>query len=110
MLETLRRLGYGWIALYGLFAALLPRQLVKLSTKLSLCGFENTDELEAKPWYLTAVRATGVGMIAAGVTGLLLERGGTAEDDEPSVAIDAPESEGDEPSVAIDAPESEDDE
>jgi len=88
MLETLRRVGYGWIALQGLFAAVLPKRLLGLSTRLSLCGFENADELEPKPWYVDAMRAAGVGMLAAGITGLLLERG---EDDreEPSVEVDA---------------------
>jgi len=88
MLETFRRLGYGWIALQGLLAALFPKQAVALSTRFSLCGFENADELDPKPWYLSTVRATGVGMIAAGMTGLLLERDDGA--DEPSVEIDAP--------------------
>ncbi|WP_136688694.1 hypothetical protein [Halorhabdus amylolytica] len=95
MLRTLRRLGYGWIALQGLLAAALPKQVVGLSTKLSLSGFENADELDPKPWYLTAVRATGVGLIAAGLTGLLLESRDDNENEEPSVAIDAPESDED---------------
>lgn len=94
MLGTLRRVGYGWIALQGLLAALLPKQLVNLSTPLSLCGFENAEELEPKPWYVDAMRAAGVGMVAAGITGLLLEKD---EDD------------GDEPAVEIDAPPSDDD-
>ena len=89
MLGILRRVGYGWIALQGLLAALLPKQLVRLSTRLSLCGFENPEELEPKPWYLDAVRAAGVGLLAAGLTGLLLERG-EDDTDEPAVDIDAP--------------------
>lgn len=90
MFRMLRRLGYGWIALQGLFAAALPKQVLGLSTKLSLWGFQNPEDLEAKPWYLTAVRATGVGLIAAGLTGLVLENPDD-EAEEPSVAIDAPE-------------------
>ncbi|MFW6458911.1 MAG: hypothetical protein ACOCY6_05840 [Halodesulfurarchaeum sp.] len=90
MFEILRRAGYGWIVLQGLLAALLPKQLVGLSTRLSLCGFENADQLEPKPWYVTAVRATGVGLIAAGLTGLVLERRREDWPDEPSVDTDAP--------------------
>ncbi|ERJ06970.1 hypothetical protein HLRTI_001048 [Halorhabdus tiamatea SARL4B] len=91
MLGLFRTIGYGWIALQGLLAALLPKQLINLSTRLSLCGFENAAELEPKPWYVDAMRAAGVGMVAAGLTGLLLERD-SEETDEPEVAVDAPAS------------------
>lgn len=95
MFGKLRRLGYGWIALWGLLAALLPKQVVGLSTRLSLCGFENAEGLEPKPWYVIEVRAAGVGMVAAGVAGLLLERRRENGADEPSVEVDAPVEEGD---------------
>ena len=93
MLELFRRVGYGWIALQGLLAAFLPKQVVGLSTRLSLCGFENADQLEPKSWYVDAMRAAGVGMVAAGITGLLLDRG-TDETDEPNVDVDAPVDDG----------------
>ncbi|MFB6201688.1 MAG: hypothetical protein ABEI98_06725 [Halorhabdus sp.] len=89
MLDTLRRLSYGWIALQGIAAAAAPKQVVSLSTQLSLCGFENTGELEPKPWYVTAVRAAGIGMIAAGLAGLTLERD-ESDTDEPVVETAGP--------------------
>ncbi|MFW5896184.1 MAG: hypothetical protein ACOCUA_02250 [archaeon] len=91
MLGKLRRLGYAWIALEGLLAALLPRQMIALSNRLMLCGFENPGDLEPREWYLTVARATGVGMVAAGLTGLVLERGAD-EPEDTTVDIDAPES------------------
>lgn len=94
MLAKLRRLGYAWIALVGMVATSVPKQLVDLSMRTWLFGFENAGDLEPSDWYVRAVRAMGIGMIAAGLAGLLLE-GGRAEDPEPSVEIDAPvESEG----------------
>jgi len=69
----LRKAGYAVVAAYGLFAALAPRLASSLSVRLGLLGFENTGELEAEDWYARAVRAAGVGMLAAGGVGLLLE-------------------------------------
>jgi len=91
MLGKLRRLGYAWIALEGLFAALLPKQMIALSNRMVLCSYENPGDLEPREWYLNVVRAAGVGMVAAGLTGLVLERG-EAEPEETTVDIDAPES------------------
>ncbi len=69
----LRKAGYAVVAAYGLFAALAPRFASSLGVRMGMLGFENTAELEAEDWYLRAVRATGVGMLAAGGVGLLLE-------------------------------------
>ncbi|QGN08234.1 hypothetical protein Hrd1104_09210 [Halorhabdus sp. CBA1104] len=90
MRPKLRRLGYAWIALHGLLSALLPKQLLNLSIRTWLSGFENPGDLEPRDWYLRAVRAAGVGMIAAGLTGIVLERDAESAPDEPSVEIDAP--------------------
>lgn len=69
----LRKAGYAFVAAYGLFAALAPQFASSLGVRMGMLGFENTAELEAEDWYLRAVRATGVGMLAAGGVGLLLE-------------------------------------
>lgn len=69
----LRKLSYAWLLVQGLFTALAPKQSLKLNVKLWGFPFENAGDLEAKPWYLRTVRAAGVGMLAAGGVGLLLE-------------------------------------
>jgi hypothetical protein len=69
----IRKVTYASIALKGLIATVAPRLSARIAATLSLPGFENTDELEPTDWYVRAVRATGVGLLAAGGTGLLLE-------------------------------------
>jgi hypothetical protein len=69
----MRKLWYGFLVAYGLVTVVAPRLVTRLSVRKGLRGFENTEELEPTDWYVRAVRATGVGMLAAGGTGLLLE-------------------------------------
>lgn len=71
--SKLRKVGYAWMALQGLFSLVLPRQSLKLNLKLLGCGFENPTELEPRDWYVTQTRALGAGFIVAGLLGLLLE-------------------------------------
>lgn len=90
--DTLRRAGYAWLIVNGLLAVLSPRRAVALEAKLQNCGLENVGDLEPRPWLVRATRAVGVGLIATGVTGLVLE-GRTAEesdddDDEPEIVDD----------------------
>ena len=87
----LRKAVYAFVAAQGLFTALAPRLASRLGLRMGLFGFENTQELEAEDWYLRAVRATGVGMLAAGGTALLLESRAEkrAESDEPLAADEA---------------------
>jgi hypothetical protein len=79
----LRKAGYAFVAAYGLFAALAPRLASSLGVRMGLLGFENAADLEAEDWYVRAVRAAGVGMLAAGGVGLLLEDRAGGGDDEP---------------------------
>jgi len=81
MFRKCRRLGYAWLVLNGVFYVLAPRLALKLSTKIMLLGYENAGELEPRDWYATSTRAAGVGMIAAGIAGLLLEREPAAADE-----------------------------
>jgi hypothetical protein len=106
----LRKAGYTVVAAYGLFAALAPRLASRLGVRMGLPGFSNTSKLEAEDWYVRAVRATGVGMLAAGGTGLLLEERATKEDAEADADVDIeidtdedePEEEGSDDPVDID--------
>ncbi|WP_197427915.1 hypothetical protein [Halogeometricum sp. CBA1124] len=90
----MRKLWYGFLVAYGLVTVVAPRIVTRLSVRKGLRGFENTEELEPTDWYVRAVRASGVGMLAAGGTGLLLE--GRAEAREATADVEA----GDETAVA----------
>lgn len=72
MFSKLLKAVYATVALKGLFAALAPRLALKLDLKWLSLGLKNVGELEPREWYVTAVRAAGVGMVAAGGVGLLL--------------------------------------
>jgi len=86
--DKLRRLSYGWLLVQGLLAAASPNRSIQLNAKLWGLAFENTDELEPKPWYVRSVRAAGVGMLAAGGVGLLLEERASEDGDD---GVDEPD-------------------
>jgi len=44
-------------------------------------NFENAEELEAKPAYVRQLRALGIGLAAAGIAGLAMERVSDDNDD-----------------------------
>lgn len=67
----------GWslfVAVQGLITAVVPQLCIYLGKKVVGMNFENAGQLEAKPSYLRQLRALGVGMLAAGLTGFLLEK------------------------------------
>jgi hypothetical protein len=96
MFRDLRRFGYAVTALEGLLLAAAPSLALAVGRRLLALSFEGTDDLTARPWYRTQTRATGVGLLAAGLTGLALEGAGDdadapADDDArpPADAADA---------------------
>lgn len=84
MFTKLLRVAYAATMLKGLLAALAPRQALKAVFATWRPALKNTGELEPREWYVTAVRAAGVGMLAAGGVGLLL----TADDEESEMETD----------------------
>ncbi|MFB6174311.1 MAG: hypothetical protein ABEI39_06685 [Halobacteriales archaeon] len=72
--RTLRRLGYGLLVAEGVLSALAPRLALRKNLLPLSVGFEDAADLSPREWYLRAVRACGVGMLAAGLAGLVLER------------------------------------
>lgn len=90
--EKGRPFGSALILLQGVVTALFPQASVRLTKKMIGKNFDNASELDAKPAYVRQLRAIGVGMIAAGGTGLLLE---DTEELEAELA-DAAETEDDE--------------
>ena len=73
MKETIRRAGYALAVTQGLATALVPGLSVETTRRLLGVSFDGADGLDARPWYRRQVRATGVGLLAAGLAGLALE-------------------------------------
>jgi hypothetical protein len=44
-------------------------------------NFENAEKLEAKPTYIRQLRAIGVGLAAAGIASLVMNRAGESEEE-----------------------------
>ncbi|RLM75764.1 hypothetical protein [Halorubrum sp. Atlit-26R] len=93
--EKARLFGSALVLLQGVVTALFPRTSVRLTKKMIGKNFDNADELEATPAYVRQLRAIGVGMIAAGGTGLLLQDADELEADLSEIA-DAAGTEGEE--------------
>jgi hypothetical protein len=79
-----QKIGSAWAIGQGLLTALVPQLSVALTKKMLGMNFENADALEAKPAYRRQLRAMGVGLAAAGVTGLVLERLSDEDDGDTS--------------------------
>ncbi len=78
-----RKAGALWAIGQGLLTALVPQLSVALLKRLLGKNFENAGDLRAKPAYLRELRAVGIGLAAAGVATLVMERV-TADADEAS--------------------------
>jgi len=78
-------------AAVGLFTLVSPKRAAILGDKLNLAtrydGVSDA-ELEPRDWYVDATRASGAGMIAAGLTGFLLAVRDDDADDELDVDVD----------------------
>lgn len=70
---TVRKLGSVWAIVQGASLAAAPGFNAKFIRKAVRENFENASELEARPGYLRQLRAAGIGLIAAGLAGLVLE-------------------------------------
>lgn len=88
-LAKIRKAGYVWMVLYGAFAALLPRQSIKLSKFCWKGAFDGLGGVTPKPGYVRMTRAGGVGMLAAGLSGLALESRAEAKSETESVDDEA---------------------
>jgi hypothetical protein len=67
-----RTVGAAFVLLQGLVTALFPQTSSRFVRRTIGKNFENASGLTAKPAYLRQLRATGVGMVAAAGTDLLL--------------------------------------
>jgi hypothetical protein len=81
-----RRLTAVWAIVQGLQLAVLPGVTVAVLRRLLGENFTGAEELTARPGYVRQLRATGIGLVAAGVASAAMER--VAEDpDDPDGAV-----------------------
>jgi hypothetical protein len=82
-------------AAIGLATLVSPKRAAIVGDKLNLATrYENVSDADLAPrdWYVDATRASGAGMVAAGLTGFLLAtRDDVPTDDEPAVDADVDE-------------------
>jgi hypothetical protein len=88
MLQKLRRLGYASVALQGLVSAVAPKAGIAVTKRLLGLNFDGTEDLDAKRWYVRQTRAVGIGMVAMGLAGLLLEDRAESQAEEPELESD----------------------
>jgi hypothetical protein len=88
-LKSLLRVGYLLLVVQGLLSVFLPKKALKFATAGWRVGFENVDELEPREWYVEVTKITGVGMLAAGLTGLLVTSAENAEKERSKIAAEA---------------------
>jgi hypothetical protein len=72
--DKCRSIGALWAIGQGLTSALAPQLSVVFIRKMIGKNFENAGELEAKPEYVRQIRALGIGLAAAGIATLAMER------------------------------------
>jgi len=80
--DKFRNAGALWAIGQGLVSALLPQVSVAFVRKMIGKNFENAGDLEAKPAYVRQIRALGIGLAAAGVATLAMDRAADRTDDE----------------------------
>jgi hypothetical protein len=85
-LKSLLRAGYVVLVVQGLISVFAPKKAIEVATAGWRVGFENVDELDPREWYVELTRVLGVGMLAAGLTGLLVT---DAEKQSAEAAVDA---------------------
>ena len=76
-----RKLGSVWAIVQGTLSAVAPQLSIAMTRKMLGMSFENAESLEAKPGYVRQIRALGIGLAAAGIAGLAMEK--VSEDQSP---------------------------
>lgn len=71
--STLRKLGGLWTLVQGVVLAVAPRLNVAILKRVLGLNFEGADELAATPEYVRDLRVSGLALVAAGGTALLVE-------------------------------------
>jgi len=69
-----RKMGALWAIGQGLLTAVVPQLSEKLLKRMLAENFENAADLETKPAYRRQLRAVGIGLTAAGIATLVMEK------------------------------------
>ncbi|QZA88367.1 hypothetical protein K0C01_11350 [Salinarchaeum sp. IM2453] len=81
--SSLRKVGALWAITHGIVTAIAPRKTsVKMTKNMLRKNFENADDLEAKSGYVRQLRALGIGLAAAGIAGLTMEKVAESKDED----------------------------
>ena len=76
-----RTLGSYVAIVKGVLTALVPQLSIVLIKRVIGMNFENAGELKAKPKYRRQLRAVGIGLAAAGIASLAMERVAGSDDE-----------------------------
>ena len=87
--KSLLRVGYLLMVVQGLLSVFVPKKAIKLANVGWLAAYENPEDLEPRDWYVDMTKITGVGLLAAGVTGLLVSSAETAETERSKADLEA---------------------
>lgn len=82
-----RKAGALWAIGQGLLTAIVPQLSERLFKRMLAKKFENAGDLETKPAYRRQLRAVGIGLAAAGIATLSMERV-AADADESDESVD----------------------
>ena len=91
--KSLRRVGYLLMVVQGLLSVFVPKKAIKLANVGWLAAFENPEDLEPREWYVEVTKITGVGLLAAGLTGLLVTGAEQAQQEQSQADLDAAKAE-----------------
>jgi len=76
-----RKVGAVWAISQGLLTALVPQLSIAILKRMLGTNFDGVENLQAKPAYLRQLRAMGIGVAAAGIASLVMERVAADETD-----------------------------
>ena len=91
--KSLLRVGYLLMVVQGLLSVFVPKKAIKLANVGWLAAYENPEDLEPREWYVDVTKITGVGLLAAGLTGLLVSSAESAEKARSNAELDAAKAE-----------------
>jgi hypothetical protein len=91
--KSLLRVGYVLMVVQGLLSVFVPKKAIKLANVGWTAAYENPDDLEPRDWYVEVTKITGVGLLAAGLTGLLVSSAENAEKERSNADMDAAKAE-----------------
>jgi hypothetical protein len=104
-MKSLLRVGYLMMVVQGLLSVFAPKKAIQSANAgLRVC-FENVGDLEPRDWYVEVTKIVGVGLLVAGLTGLLVteaeNKSAEVSDDDESEDVDADDEDDDDGPVTV---------